>query len=53
MPSGPPRLLADGGLNPNLQSYEVIMKDGLWVIGVFVVWFVLQVWVLSKLGIST
>jgi hypothetical protein len=29
------------------------MKDGLWVIGVFVVWFVLQVWVLPKLGIST
>jgi hypothetical protein len=29
------------------------MKDGLWVIGVFVVWFVLQLWVLPKLGIST
>ena len=27
--------------------------DGLWIIGLLVVWFVLQIWVLPKLGFRT
>jgi hypothetical protein len=29
------------------------MKGSLWLIGLFLVWFLLQVWILPKLGLST
>jgi hypothetical protein len=29
------------------------MKDGMWAVGVLIIWLVLQLWVLPKLGIST
>jgi hypothetical protein len=29
------------------------MKDGMWAVGVLIIWLALQLWVLPKLGIST
>jgi hypothetical protein len=29
------------------------MKDGMWAVGVLIIWLVLQIWVLPKLGIPT
>jgi hypothetical protein len=29
------------------------MRDGLWLVGLFAVWFLLQIWILPKLGVST
>jgi len=29
------------------------MKDGMWAVGVLIIWLVLQLWVLPKLGIPT
>lgn len=29
------------------------MKDGLWAVGILIIWLVLQLWVLPKLGIPT
>jgi hypothetical protein len=29
------------------------MKDGMWAVGVLIVWLVLQLWLLPKLGIPT
>ena len=29
------------------------MKDGMWAVGVLIIWLALQLWLLPKLGIST
>lgn len=29
------------------------MNDGLWAVGILIIWLVLQLWVLPKLGIPT
>jgi hypothetical protein len=29
------------------------MKDGMWAVGILIIWLALQLWVLPKLGIST
>jgi hypothetical protein len=29
------------------------MEDGIWAVGVLIIWLALQLWVLPKLGIST
>jgi hypothetical protein len=29
------------------------MKDGMWAVGVLIIWLVLQLWLLPKLGIPT
>jgi hypothetical protein len=29
------------------------MQEGLWAVGILMIWLVLQIWVLPKLGIPT
>ncbi len=29
------------------------MKDGLWIIGFFALWFILNRWILPRLGVNT
>jgi len=41
------------GAKPALRSREKKMKDGMWAVGVLIIWLVLQLWLLPKLGIPT
>ena len=45
-------------MNAAAESFPLFMswgtmKGSLWLIGLFLVWFLLQVWILPKLGLST